>query len=67
MPEHPNSLKSNADRGLERHVDPSNPTAPMLDFCPHPPRGAKSKPPEPAARSKKARHAPTKRAPKKNC
>ncbi len=30
MPDHTKSAQSNADRGLERHVDPDNPAGPML-------------------------------------
>lgn len=37
-------VASNSERGLELHVDPDNPTGPMLKQCPKP-KEASRKPP----------------------
>ena len=67
MPEPSPSVKSNADRDLERHVDPLDPHGARLSHCPHPRKAGAPKVKKPAARSKKVRKSKAKRAHQKKC
>ena len=58
-------MKTNEERGLAKHVNPADPTGPMLDYRPD--RSDSSKPPKVNKRShkKQTKKRPTRTRPKK--
>lgn len=67
MPEPNPAVKSNADRNLERHVDPMDPHGPRLSHCPHPRKPGPQAKSKRATRSKTVRKSRPKRSTKRKC
>lgn len=66
MEESIRSKKSNADRGLESHVDPANPQGPRLSHCPKPNKSRKPVQPNHTPRSKTTATSTPKKTSKKS-
>lgn len=65
MPDTKKPAKSNADRGLERHVNPADPTGPLLDHLPKATKATINKKPSKPVRAKTKGKPPTNSKPRK--